>query len=53
MIFIVSGRGPVAKIIRDLEKRLIVLLNGYQLEKMSKGENENLFFKRILKKEND
>ncbi len=48
MIFIVSGMGFAVKIIRKIEERLIALLKDYELEKMSRGENENLFFKRIL-----
>lgn len=49
MIFIVSGIGSAAETIRKIEARLTVLLKDYELEKMSKGDKENLFFKRILK----
>jgi len=49
MIFIVSGMGSAAETIKNIEERLIVLLKDYELEKMSKGDKENLFFKRILK----
>ena len=49
MIFIVSGIGSAAELIRKIEDRLIALLKDYELEKMSRGENENLFFKRIMK----
>jgi len=49
MIFIVSGIGFAAEIIRKIEERLVELLRDYELEKMSKGDKENLFFKRILK----
>ncbi len=48
MIFIVSGMGSAGEIIRKIEGKLITLLKDYELEKMSKGNNENLFFKRIL-----
>ncbi len=48
MIFIVSGMGSAGDIIKKIEEKLIVLLNDYELEKMSRGQNENLFFKRIL-----
>ena len=34
--------------LKDIEKRLISLLIDYELEKMTRGENENLFFKRVL-----
>ncbi len=49
MIFIVSGWGPAAKMVRNCEERLKELLTNYGLEKMSRGERENLFFKRIIK----
>jgi len=49
MIFIVSGMGSAAEIIKNIEERLKALLKDYELEKMSKGDKENLFFKRILK----
>jgi len=48
MIFIVSGMGSAGEIIRKIEGKLTALLKDYELEKMSKGNNENLFFKRIL-----
>jgi len=48
MIFIVSGMGSAVEIIKRVEMRLVALLRDYELEKMSKGDNENLFFKRIL-----
>jgi len=50
MIFIVSGMSSAAEIIRKIERRLTELLKDYELERMSKGDNENLFFKRILRK---
>ena len=49
MIFIVSGISSAAKIVRNCEDRLKELLTDYILEKISSGEKENLFFKRILK----
>ena len=49
MIFIVSGMGSAGEIIRKIEGKLVVLLKDYELEKMSRENNENLFFKRILK----
>jgi hypothetical protein len=48
MIYIVSGIGPAADLIRNIREKLISLLKDYELEVMSKGEKENLFFKRIL-----
>jgi len=52
MIFIVSGIGSAAQIVKNIEERLVELLKeNYELEKMSKGDKENLFFKRILNKE--
>lgn len=52
MIFIVSGIGSAAQIVKNIEERLKELLKeSYELEKMSKGDKENLFFKRILNKE--
>ncbi|MFH1522055.1 MAG: hypothetical protein ABIF18_03780 [archaeon] len=48
MIFIVSGMGSTGEIIRKVEGKLVALLDNYELEKMSKGSNENLFFKRII-----
>ncbi|MBU4069830.1 MAG: hypothetical protein KJ646_02510 [Nanoarchaeota archaeon] len=49
MIFIVSGISSAAQIVRNCEDKLKKLLQDYELEKMSSGEKENLFFKRILK----
>lgn len=49
MIFIVSGMGSAGQIIKNVEERLVELLKEYELEKMSKGDKENLFFKRVLK----
>jgi len=48
MIFIVSGISSAAKIVKNCEERLKELLSDYELEKMSSGEKENLFFKRVL-----
>ena len=47
MIFIISGISSAAKIVRNCEEKLKELLKNYELEKMSSGEEENLFFKRI------
>lgn len=49
MIFIISGISYAAKTVRNCEDRLKELLTNYELEKISSGERENLFFKRILK----
>ena len=49
MIFIVSGLYSAAKTVRICEERLGKLLTDYVLEKMSSGQKEVLFFKRILK----
>ncbi|HLD55694.1 MAG TPA: hypothetical protein VJB35_05530 [Candidatus Nanoarchaeia archaeon] len=52
MIFIVSGMGSAAETIKKVEERLKELLKeNYELEKMSKGDKERLFFKRILDKQ--
>ena len=52
MIFIVSGMGSAAETINKVEERLKELLKeNYELEKMSKGDKERLFFKRILDKQ--
>jgi len=48
MIFIVSGISSAAKIVRKCESRLKELLTNYTLERMSSGEEEILFFKRVL-----
>ena len=48
MIFIISGIFSAAKIVQNCEERLKELLVDYELEKMSTGEKEILFFKRIL-----
>jgi len=48
MIFIISGIGSAAELIKKIEQKLIALLKDYELEKMSKGDKENLFFKRTL-----
>ena len=49
MIFIVSGISSVAEIVRKCESKLIEFLEDYDLEIISSGDKENLFFKRILK----
>jgi len=48
MIFIISGIFSAAQIVRRCEDRLKELLIDYALEKMSDGEKEILFFKRII-----
>ena len=48
-IFIVSGISNAAKVIRNCEDRLKKLLKDYELEKISSGEKESLFFKRKIK----
>jgi len=45
-IFIVSGIGLAAEIVRESEERLKTLLQEYELEKISSGKKEILFFKR-------
>ncbi len=47
-IFIVSGIGLASKIIRSCYDKLIALLKDYEVEKVSGGKKEILFFKRIL-----
>ncbi|MCD6274499.1 MAG: hypothetical protein J7J15_00520 [Candidatus Aenigmarchaeota archaeon] len=47
-IFIVSGIGPAAEIVRESEDRLKEFLREYDLEKMSSGKKEILFFKKVL-----
>lgn len=49
MIFIVSGIGSAAELIKKIEDRLVALLKDYELEKISIKEKETLFFKRVLK----
>ncbi|MBU2053067.1 MAG: hypothetical protein KJ721_02375 [Nanoarchaeota archaeon] len=49
-IFIISGIGSVAKIVHESEEALIKMLNKYELEKITTGKKEILFFKRVLKK---
>ena len=48
-IFIVSGISSAAEIVRNCEQKLIEMLKDYELEKISSGQKENLFFKRILR----
>lgn len=48
MIFIVSGISSAAEIVRNCEGKLKELLKDYELEKISSGGKENLFFKRII-----
>jgi len=46
-IFIVSGMKSAAKIVRDSEKELVEVLGKYELEKISTGSKEILFFKLV------
>jgi len=48
MIFIVSGISSAANIVQKCELKLVELLVDYKLEKMSFGDKENLFFKRVI-----
>lgn len=48
-IFIVSGILSAAEIVRKCEIILTPLLNEYELEKMSSGQKENLFYKKALR----
>ncbi len=49
-IFIISGISSAAGIVKSCEARLTELLKDYELEKISSGQKENLFFKRVLRK---
>ncbi|MEK6820059.1 MAG: hypothetical protein AABY03_02595 [Nanoarchaeota archaeon] len=49
-IFIVSGISNAAKLVRSCEDKLKNLLTDYELEKISSGEKEILFFKRKIEK---
>ena len=49
-IFIVSGISNAAKLVRGCEDKLKNLLTNYELEKISNGEKEILFFKRKIEK---
>lgn len=46
-IFIISGVGSVAKIVHETEEALIKMLSKYELEKITTGKKEILFFKKI------
>lgn len=50
-IFIISGISSAADIVKKCEAKLVELLKNYELEKISTGQKENLFFKRILRKQ--
>ncbi len=47
-IFIISGMGLAAELVRESEDKLKELLQDYELEKMSDGKKEILFFKRVF-----
>lgn len=49
-IFILSGIESASQIVRDCSEKLESLLKDYELEKLSSGKKEILFFKRVLKK---
>jgi hypothetical protein len=46
-VFIVSGIAAAAGTVRNCESKLKQLLINYELEKISGGEKENLFFKML------
>jgi len=48
MIFIISGISSAAKLVKNCEERLKELLPEYSVKRISEGEKEILFFKRIL-----
>lgn len=48
-IFIVSGIYPASQIVRKCEENITKLLKDYELEKISSGYKENLFYKRVLR----
>lgn len=48
-IFIVSGISHAAEIVRKCEVVLTPLFIDYTLEKVSSGEKENLFYKRVIR----
>lgn len=48
MIFIISGISSAARLIINCEERLKELLSSYSIKKISEGEKETLFLKRIL-----
>lgn len=50
-IFILSGMGSASKIVKECTEKLSSLLNEYELEKVSGGNKEILFFKRVLAQE--
>ncbi len=49
IIFIISGIYPASEIVRKCEGTITKLLTDYELEKISSGHKENLFYKRVLK----
>ncbi|MBM3233893.1 hypothetical protein FJZ19_02240 [Candidatus Pacearchaeota archaeon] len=48
-IFIVSGIGSASKIVKECSQKLESLMTNYELEKVSGGKKEILFFKRKVK----
>lgn len=51
VIFIVSGIGSASKIVRECSEKLVSLMSLYDLEKVSGGKKEILFFKRRVVEE--
>jgi hypothetical protein len=48
-IFVISGVSSAAEIVRKCEETITKLLADYNLERISSGFKENLFYKRILR----
>lgn len=48
-IFVVSGVAAAAELVRKCEETITKLLTDYELEKISSGFKENLFYKRVMK----
>lgn len=48
IIFILSGIHPASEIVKKCEETITKLLSDYELERISSGLKENLFYKRIL-----
>ena len=48
-IFVISGVSTAAEIVRKCEETITKLFTDYELERISSGFKENLFYKRILK----
>lgn len=48
-IFVISGISTGAEIVKKCESKITALLVDYELEKISSGRKENLFYKRVFK----